>query len=167
MANWKGFGRKRLRPNRDTNPVFVWRDWENPWEISVRITGIPAEIRTEHLPEYTSKVFPLHQHLRVSSRKSFSTFSNYLNLGLPNVHLPSGLLSEMFVCLIRSNYTRKYLAAKLYNAPWARSWKEISQTRPEGNRKLDDGTLALHVLHTNREKSLTSAPYRMHSEASP
>jgi hypothetical protein len=46
--NWKGFERERSWPNPRTNQEFACgtkEDNENP----VRIAGISAEIRTEHL----------------------------------------------------------------------------------------------------------------------
>jgi hypothetical protein len=48
--NWKGFGRKQSWPSPGTIQVFVWRDCEKPWKISVRMSSVPAKIRTDHLP---------------------------------------------------------------------------------------------------------------------
>jgi hypothetical protein len=47
-----GFGSKRFWPKRGIIPAFVLRDWGKP---SVRIADIPAEIRTEKLPNTTSQ----------------------------------------------------------------------------------------------------------------
>jgi hypothetical protein len=38
--NWKGSGR---------GPI--WRDWWKPRKTSVKITGVPIKIRTQHLPD--------------------------------------------------------------------------------------------------------------------
>jgi hypothetical protein len=43
MIIWKGFGR------RGTVMVFAWTDCMKPRKTSVRIAGLPTEIRTEHL----------------------------------------------------------------------------------------------------------------------
>jgi hypothetical protein len=42
--NLKGFGRKRSWPDRSNILAFSWRTEETT------ITGIPAQIRTEYLP---------------------------------------------------------------------------------------------------------------------
>jgi hypothetical protein len=49
MMNWKGFARKRSWPNRGTIPVFAWGTEENHENFSIRISGIPAEIRNENI----------------------------------------------------------------------------------------------------------------------
>jgi hypothetical protein len=36
-------------PKAGTILVFAWRNWRTPWETSVKIAGVSAEIRTEHL----------------------------------------------------------------------------------------------------------------------
>jgi hypothetical protein len=43
---WKGPGKMRQHPNRDNVLEFDWRDWGKAWEPVVRISDIPAEIRT-------------------------------------------------------------------------------------------------------------------------
>jgi hypothetical protein len=37
-------------PNRGTIPEISWRDLRIPRKISVRVSGVPAEARTERLP---------------------------------------------------------------------------------------------------------------------
>jgi hypothetical protein len=49
--NWKGFGRKRLWPDRDNIPRFTRKDRGKPRRTSVRLAGVRVEIRTEHLPD--------------------------------------------------------------------------------------------------------------------
>lgn len=34
----------------DTMPVLAWRDWGNPWQVSVRTAGLRPEIWTKDLP---------------------------------------------------------------------------------------------------------------------
>jgi hypothetical protein len=48
---WKGYGRKRPWSNRGTIPESTWRDWGIPRRVRTRKAGVPAEIRTEHLPD--------------------------------------------------------------------------------------------------------------------
>jgi hypothetical protein len=48
IMTWKGFRRKRLWPNRGTNPVFVRIDRGKPWKSSK--ATIPVQIRTLNLP---------------------------------------------------------------------------------------------------------------------
>jgi hypothetical protein len=48
--NWERFGKKWLRPNRCTLWAFAWRGWGKPRNLSVKITGVLSEIRTEHAP---------------------------------------------------------------------------------------------------------------------
>jgi hypothetical protein len=47
--NWKEFGRKRSGPNRETALEFSCRDCLKPPKTLIRISDVPAEIRTEHL----------------------------------------------------------------------------------------------------------------------
>jgi hypothetical protein len=47
--NSKVFGRNPLCPNRGTISEFSWRDWGKLGQTSVRITGVPVEIRSEYL----------------------------------------------------------------------------------------------------------------------
>jgi hypothetical protein len=37
-------------PNEATIMAFAWRDWENQQKTSIIISGVPAEIQIEHLP---------------------------------------------------------------------------------------------------------------------
>jgi hypothetical protein len=48
MTTWKGFGRKQSWLIRVITPEFLWRDWGNPRNTSVRVADIQSEIRTEH-----------------------------------------------------------------------------------------------------------------------
>jgi hypothetical protein len=48
--NVEGFGRECSRHNWRTISTFHCRDWGKTRKPSVRITGVPNEIRTEHLP---------------------------------------------------------------------------------------------------------------------
>jgi hypothetical protein len=34
---------------QDTAPPFAWKDWGKPRRNLLRIAGVPAEIRTQHL----------------------------------------------------------------------------------------------------------------------
>jgi hypothetical protein len=34
---------------------ICWKDSGNPWKTSVRMTGVPAEIRTKHLPNTSAE----------------------------------------------------------------------------------------------------------------
>jgi hypothetical protein len=45
---WKGFEKKRLRPNRGTSPAIVWRNWGKPSHNWVRMANVPAEHLIEH-----------------------------------------------------------------------------------------------------------------------
>jgi hypothetical protein len=54
IMNWKGFGRKRWWPKGIIQ--LAPRDWEKSRKTSVRIAGVPAEIRTEHLPNGTQEL---------------------------------------------------------------------------------------------------------------
>jgi hypothetical protein len=47
--NGKGSGRKWPWNNRDTVSSYFWRKWGKPRKASVRITGVPAGIRTVSL----------------------------------------------------------------------------------------------------------------------
>jgi hypothetical protein len=38
--------------------TFAWRDWRKPWNTSLRIASVQAEIRTEY------RNLPLYQHVR-------------------------------------------------------------------------------------------------------
>jgi hypothetical protein len=49
--------RKRSWPISGTIPVFVRMDWE-PRKTSVKIAGVAAEIRTEHLPNISLERYP-------------------------------------------------------------------------------------------------------------
>jgi hypothetical protein len=51
MINWKGCGRKWKWPNRFNIPTFSRNDLGKQLKVSVRIAGVLAEIRTEHLPK--------------------------------------------------------------------------------------------------------------------
>jgi hypothetical protein len=43
----------------------------NTMKTSVKTAGAPAEVRTEHLPEYKSRVLPPYQHFSaISCRKN-------------------------------------------------------------------------------------------------
>jgi hypothetical protein len=50
MTNRDGFGRKRMWSNGGTNCALAWTDWERPRNPSVRIVGVPVEIREERFP---------------------------------------------------------------------------------------------------------------------
>jgi hypothetical protein len=45
----EGFIKKLSWLNGDTTSAFLWMDWVKPRNTSVRITGIPAEVQTQHL----------------------------------------------------------------------------------------------------------------------
>jgi hypothetical protein len=49
FMNWKGFGRKRSWPNRDTIPAFAWNNREKG--LKTEDFRCPAEARNEHLPK--------------------------------------------------------------------------------------------------------------------
>jgi hypothetical protein len=42
--------KERSLPNSGIIPAFAWRDWRKLWKTSAMIIGVPAEIRTEYLP---------------------------------------------------------------------------------------------------------------------
>jgi hypothetical protein len=46
-------------------PTFVWMAWGKPWKSSVRIAGVPAEIRIENLPNTSQKRNRLSQLSRL------------------------------------------------------------------------------------------------------
>ena len=58
--NWKGFGRSRSWGNGGTIPALHRKH--------VRITGVPAEIRTGHVPNTNMKL-PLNQTARHSNEQ--------------------------------------------------------------------------------------------------
>jgi hypothetical protein len=49
MINWKGFGRKRSRPNADAMSECL-EGLRKTTKMFVMIAGVLAEIRMEHLP---------------------------------------------------------------------------------------------------------------------
>jgi hypothetical protein len=53
MMNWKGFGRKRSQPERDTTAGFTLKDLRKSTKNSVRVDDGPAETPTKH-PQNTS-----------------------------------------------------------------------------------------------------------------
>jgi hypothetical protein len=57
MVNFKGFGKKRSWFTPDTIPAFPCLDWGKSRKTSVRIAGIPVEIRTEHLPNTSLEIY--------------------------------------------------------------------------------------------------------------
>jgi hypothetical protein len=59
--SFKGRGRRRSRAAGDTIATFVWRDWGNPQETSVRVTGVLVSIRTWYFPNTQEKNFLLSQ----------------------------------------------------------------------------------------------------------
>jgi hypothetical protein len=50
MIVWKGFGRKRSLPNDSTALAFARIRCHEPRKTSVRMIGVPANIRTKHFP---------------------------------------------------------------------------------------------------------------------
>jgi hypothetical protein len=51
-TNWKGLGKKPSWPHIDTIQTFAWRGWQKTRKyLSVRVAGVPAEIRSEYLPK--------------------------------------------------------------------------------------------------------------------
>jgi hypothetical protein len=50
MMNFKGFAWKRFWRPRGTILKLAWRDWERRPKTSVRIAGVPAELRVKHRP---------------------------------------------------------------------------------------------------------------------
>jgi hypothetical protein len=50
MMNCKKFVRKLSSFNRGTVPDFAWKGGVKQRKFSVSKAGVPAEIRTEHLP---------------------------------------------------------------------------------------------------------------------
>jgi hypothetical protein len=50
------FGKTRSWPNRCTIPAYEWRDWGKPRWASARMAYVPAQIRTEHLPNTSQKL---------------------------------------------------------------------------------------------------------------
>jgi len=49
MMNWKGFGTKQSRANKDAILGFAYTDKTGPKETSVRITSVTAKIQTGQL----------------------------------------------------------------------------------------------------------------------
>jgi hypothetical protein len=47
-----------------TIQVFTWRDWEKPRKPSVKIVGVPAEIRIGHVPHWSHELCRLSQLAR-------------------------------------------------------------------------------------------------------
>lgn len=47
--NWKGCGRRWVRPNWGITQAFIWRNWRKP-QTSIRVVLAPAEIQTRHCP---------------------------------------------------------------------------------------------------------------------
>jgi hypothetical protein len=45
------FGKMQLWNNRGIILALAWRDWGNPRKTSLRISNVPAESRTEHIPD--------------------------------------------------------------------------------------------------------------------
>jgi hypothetical protein len=50
VVHCNGSGRKRYLPNSSTIPECFWRGWGKQWNISLRVDGVLASIRTEHFP---------------------------------------------------------------------------------------------------------------------
>jgi hypothetical protein len=48
LMNCKGFGRKRLRPHKDTLLAWVWRKWEKPLPHSRQLVSKVRLVRTKH-----------------------------------------------------------------------------------------------------------------------
>jgi hypothetical protein len=70
--NWKGIGSKLRWPNRSrlTIPLGIFVDrLEEAMKTSVRIIGVPAEIRTRHLPNRSPNYDYFNQFARSCSRK--------------------------------------------------------------------------------------------------
>lgn len=63
---WKLFGRKRQLSDRGTILGIAWRDWGESWKPSLIISGVPIEIRTEHLPNTSLEHY---HHARSLSEK--------------------------------------------------------------------------------------------------
>ena len=90
-------------------PTYLLTDWLNPW-----LYGPLRSLAFFTTDAYSSLLNALCRHLLTSlSHRSLSTFSSHLNLGLPFLLFPSGLLSNIFLtilpwfilttCLIHSN----------------------------------------------------------------
>jgi hypothetical protein len=42
-------------------PAFAWRDWGKQRKLSIKIDGVPAEIRTRHLSNASRECYDLGQ----------------------------------------------------------------------------------------------------------
>jgi hypothetical protein len=62
--DWKQFRRKWSWINRGNTPVITWWYSEKARRFFVRVTGVPAEIRTEGLSNIKSRALLLYPFLR-------------------------------------------------------------------------------------------------------
>jgi hypothetical protein len=63
VTNCKVLGRKRLHPNWSTIQAFVWTSRGKLPKTSVRIGGVPADTRTEHLQNINLEGYPFSNPL--------------------------------------------------------------------------------------------------------
>jgi hypothetical protein len=113
--NCEGFGLKRLWSNGGTIPTMSCRDWGKSRHISVRISGVSADNKTEHFPNIgleccrlTNPPFEKLDMILQSSQLSHWSPSWAIKIHF-NIILPSTLRflkwSSFFRCMLHRRLT--------------------------------------------------------------
>jgi hypothetical protein len=138
--------------------VFAWRDWQKQWKSSVQISGDPAEIQTEHLPNTSME---RDRHINLAGDK-------YLKL------LPFPYWVDVYTCVINWKICcfRFCISVALYSLLQAENYLknavfwDVATCRSCVNRRFE-GTL-IHtrstrrhipedgILHSHRRENLKS-----------
>jgi hypothetical protein len=77
IINAKGWGRKRSWPNLRHCLPFTWGDWGRWRNPSVRIVGVPAEIRTGCLSNWRQKRYRFSQLARTRGSALYQCRGNF------------------------------------------------------------------------------------------